>query len=160
MPTYTFTRSPDESSEESSEETQKPQEDEHAPIDKDHETTERPLTTITSALTGHEPQFAVLPDNSDLEGWTVEDIRELNDHVRHMLHSRRSKFKRSMRGFGKYVSKRRSLTVLLSTERILTRFSTALGFLVFLYATLITLFGLAWVLFLIGMYLEISQLHN
>jgi hypothetical protein len=28
---------------------------------------------------------------------------------------------------------------------------TALGFLVTLYATLITLFGLAWVLFLIGM---------
>ncbi|EOD49473.1 putative integral membrane protein [Neofusicoccum parvum UCRNP2] len=48
-----------------------------------------------------------------------------------MMHSRRSKFKRSMKGFGKYVSK-------------------PLGFLVTLYATLITLFGLAWVLFLIG----------
>jgi hypothetical protein len=31
---------------------------------------------------------------------------------------------------------------------------TALGFLVTLYATLITLFGLAWVLFLIGMYIS------
>ena len=31
---------------------------------------------------------------------------ELNDHVRHMLHSRRSKFKRSMKGFGQYVRKR------------------------------------------------------
>jgi hypothetical protein len=48
-----------------------------------------------------------------------------------MLHSKRSKFKRSMRGFGQYVRR-------------------PLGFLVTLYATLITLFGLAWVLFLIG----------
>ena len=32
---------------------------------------------------------------------------------------------------------------------------TALGFLVTLYATLITLFGLAWVLFLIGTCFEI-----
>jgi hypothetical protein len=30
---------------------------------------------------------------------------------------------------------------------------SALGFLVTLYATLITLFGLAWVLFLIGMFI-------
>lgn len=39
---------------------------------------------------------------------------------------------------------------------------SALGFLVTLYATLITLFGLAWVLFLIGMdplgYLSISKI--
>lgn len=67
----------------------------------------------------------------DLEGWSEEDKAELNDHVRHMMHSRRSKFKRSMKGFGKYMSR-------------------PLGFLVTLYATLITLFGLAWVLFLIG----------
>lgn len=32
----------------------------------------------------------------------------------------------------------------------MTNKETALGFLVTLYATLITLFGLAWVLFLIG----------
>lgn len=48
-----------------------------------------------------------------------------------MLHSRRSKFKRSLKGFGQYVRR-------------------PLGFFVTLYATLITLFGLAWVLFLIG----------
>ncbi|PGH18559.1 hypothetical protein AJ79_00338 [Helicocarpus griseus UAMH5409] len=75
--------------------------------------------------------FAVLPDGETLAGWSEEDKLELNDHVRHMLHSRRSKFKRSMKGFGQYVRK-------------------PLGFLVTLYATLITLFGLAWVLFLIG----------
>ncbi|KLJ08219.1 hypothetical protein EMPG_16341 [Blastomyces silverae] len=75
--------------------------------------------------------FAVLPDGETLTGWSEADKLELNDHVRHMLHSRRSKFKRSMKGFGQYVRK-------------------PLGFLVTLYATLITLFGLAWVLFLIG----------
>ncbi|KAI1461570.1 hypothetical protein F4805DRAFT_412557 [Annulohypoxylon moriforme] len=76
-------------------------------------------------------EHAVLPDGVFLEGWSDEEKAELNDYVRHMLHSRRSKFKRSMKAFGQYVSK-------------------PLGFLVTLYATLITLFGLAWVLFLIG----------
>ncbi|OTA69591.1 hypothetical protein K449DRAFT_322672, partial [Hypoxylon sp. EC38] len=76
-------------------------------------------------------EHAVLPDGVYLEGWTDEEKAELNDYVRHMLHSRRSKFKRSMKAFGQYVRK-------------------PLGFLVTLYATLITLFGLAWVLFLIG----------
>ncbi|OJD34962.1 uncharacterized protein BKCO1_19000117 [Diplodia corticola] len=85
--------------------------------------------SITSALS--ESRYAVLPHGITLEGWTEEDKAELNDYVRHMLHSRRSRFKRSLKGFGKYVSK-------------------PLGFLVTLYATLITLFGLAWVLFLIG----------
>lgn len=91
----------------------------------------RHLSSISSVLDVGETRFAVLPDESNLEGWTKADVEELNDHVRHMLHSRRSKFKRAMKGFGQYVSK-------------------PLGFLVTLYATLITLFGLAWVLFLIG----------
>jgi len=61
--------------------------------------------------------------------------------VRHMLHSRRSKLKRSLRAFGMYVRK-------------------PLGFFVTLYATLITLFGLAWVLFLIGwIYVGDKQLY-
>ncbi|KAJ5381745.1 uncharacterized protein N7496_004173 [Penicillium cataractarum] len=89
----------------------------------------RPFSSMPSVLQG--PRYAVLPEGHELEGWTKEDFAELNDHVRHMLHSRRSKFKRSMRGFGQYVRR-------------------PLGFLVTLYATLITLFGLAWVLFLIG----------
>lgn len=84
---------------------------------------------------GKEEEFtfnhAVLPDGVFLEGWTEEEKAELNDYVRHMLHSRRSKFKRSLRAFGQYVRR-------------------PLGFLVTLYGTLITLFGLAWVLFLIG----------
>lgn len=87
------------------------------------------LTSITSRL--DEDHFAVLPQGEQLQGWSTEDVAELNDHVRHMLHSRRESFKRGMKGFGQYVRK-------------------PLGFFVTLYAVLITLFGLAWVLFLIG----------
>lgn len=65
----------------------------------------RPFTSMSSVVTG--PRYAVLPEGHGLEGWTREDFMELNDHVRHMLHSRRSKFKRSMKGFGQYVRKRK-----------------------------------------------------
>ncbi|KAL3465873.1 integral membrane protein [Aspergillus heterothallicus] len=92
---------------------------------------ERPITNVSAVLDEGEPRFAILPDGQTLQGWTHEEVEQLNDHVRHMLHSRRSKFKRSIKGFRKYVSK-------------------PLGFFITLYATLITLFGLAWVLFLIG----------
>jgi hypothetical protein len=51
--------------------------------------------------------FAILPDGTTLEGWTIADVEELNDHVRHMLHSRRSKFKRAMKGFLQYIKKRK-----------------------------------------------------
>ncbi|KAJ6440611.1 integral membrane protein [Purpureocillium lavendulum] len=85
--------------------------------------------TITSRLT--DSHYAALPHGKTLEGWTAEEKWELDDHVRHMLHSRRSRWKRRMKGFGQYVRR-------------------PLGFFVTLYATLITLFGLAWVLFLIG----------
>lgn len=86
-------------------------------------------STITSHLT--DSHYAALPHGVTLEGWTAEEKWELDDHVRHMMHSRRAKFKRTMKGFGQYVRR-------------------PLGFFVTLYATLITLFGLAWVLFLIG----------
>ncbi|PTB61522.1 hypothetical protein BBK36DRAFT_1094956, partial [Trichoderma citrinoviride] len=92
-------------------------------------TTLRRSDTITSRLT--DSHYAALPHGFSLEGWTEEEKRELDDRVRHMLHSRRSRFKRTMKGFGQYVRR-------------------PLGFFVTLYATLITLFGLAWVLFLIG----------
>lgn len=64
------------------------------------------IFSISSVLDESDTRFAVLPDESNLEGWTKADVEELNDHVRHMLHSRRSKFKRAMKGFGQYVSKR------------------------------------------------------
>jgi hypothetical protein len=95
--------------------------------------------SITSQVTPS--HYAVLPNGASLEGWSREEVDQLNDHVRHMLHSRRSKIKRSFRAFGKYVRK-------------------PLGFAVTLYATLITLFGLAWVLFLIGwIYVGDKQLY-
>ena len=95
--------------------------------------------TITSRLT--DSHFAALPHGRTLEGWTADEKWELDDHVRHMLHSRRSRWKRRMKGFGQYVRR-------------------PLGFFVTLYATLITLFGLAWVLFLIGwIYVGDRQLY-
>ncbi|KXJ87422.1 hypothetical protein Micbo1qcDRAFT_167441 [Microdochium bolleyi] len=75
--------------------------------------------------------YAVRPHDTSLADWNDEDLAQLDDHVRHMLHSRRSAFGRSMKAFRQYVKR-------------------PLGFFVTLYATLITLFGLAWVLFLIG----------
>ncbi|KAM4066165.1 integral membrane protein [Hirsutella rhossiliensis] len=94
----------------------------------EHPTIQR-STTITSRLS--ESHYASLPHGRTLDGWSAADKQELDDRVRHMLHSRRSKFKRMMKGFGQYVRR-------------------PLGFFVTLYALLITLFGLAWVLFLIG----------
>ncbi|RMZ91791.1 hypothetical protein DV736_g985, partial [Chaetothyriales sp. CBS 134916] len=85
--------------------------------------------SISSVMT--DSHYAVLPHGLSLDDWSEEDKEALDDYVRHMLHSKRSKFKQTMKAFGKYMS-------------------TPLGFVVTLYATLITLFGLAWVLFLIG----------
>ncbi|PVH74644.1 hypothetical protein DL98DRAFT_519099 [Cadophora sp. DSE1049] len=87
------------------------------------------LNTISSHV--NDKYYAVLPHGVRIPNWSDEEKLELNDHVRHMLHSRRSKFKRSMKGFKQYVSK-------------------PLGFFVTFYAVSITAFGLAWVLFLIG----------
>ncbi|KAK3941812.1 hypothetical protein QBC46DRAFT_257821 [Diplogelasinospora grovesii] len=95
--------------------------------------------SLSSVLTA--PQYAILPNDASLEGWREEDIKLLNDHVRHMLQSRRSKIKQSFKGFLQYARR-------------------PLGFFVTVYATLITLFGLAWVLFLIGwIYVGDRQLY-
>ncbi|KAM3423203.1 hypothetical protein BST61_g653 [Cercospora zeina] len=85
--------------------------------------------SISSQLS--DSHYAVLPHGVHLDGWDEEDVAELNEHVRHLLHSKREGFKRSMRGFRKYVSK-------------------PLGLFVTVYATLVTLFGTAWVFALIG----------
>jgi hypothetical protein len=70
-------------------------------------TTTTTLMTIDSHLT--DSRFAVLPENTDLSGWSSADKKEVNDHVRHMLHSKRSKIKRSLKGFGQYVKRRKYL---------------------------------------------------
>lgn len=71
--------------------------------------------TRRASITSHvdEDHYAVLPHGVTLEGWTEEDVAALDDYVRHMLHSRRSRFKRSMRGFGKYIRKRKYTPLLL-----------------------------------------------
>lgn len=79
----------------------------------------RVVHSLSSVL--GEDRYAVLPDGATLDGWTLEEIQELNDHVRHMLHSRRSKFKRAMKGFGQYVRKRRApyyLHACVKTDRM------------------------------------------
>lgn len=105
MPTYTITRPQYSSDEEQGITT-----DEGEPSDGD-KTKERPtleqlgtFTSMSSVLRG--PKYAVIPEGHGLDGWSREDYAELNDHVRHMLHSRRSKFKRSMKGFRQYIRKR------------------------------------------------------
>ncbi|KAG8525774.1 uncharacterized protein KY384_000534 [Bacidia gigantensis] len=74
--------------------------------------------SISSQL--DDEHYAVLPHLFSVDEWEEKDVKALNEHVRHQLHSRRARFKRT------------------------------LGFFVTLYATLITIFGLVWVLFLIG----------
>lgn len=85
------------------------------------EATTTTMMTIDSQLT--ESRFAVLPEEADLSGWSVEDKKEVNDHVRHMLHSRRSKMKRSLKGFGQYV-RRRKYFCCHFYRTLLTKYST------------------------------------
>jgi len=91
--------------------------------------------TIDSILSSPDPgtghHYAVLPHGASLQGWTDEEKAALDDHVRHLLHSKRARFGRTMRGFGRYIR-------------------NPLGFIVTLYFFLITFWGAAWVLFLIG----------
>jgi hypothetical protein len=72
------------------------------------------MASITSRP--DDSHFAVLPHGETLQGWTAEDRAELNDHVRHLLHSRKEKFKRGMKGFGQYVRKRKSNIFHLGTR--------------------------------------------
>jgi hypothetical protein len=62
--------------------------------------------SISSVMT--DSHYAVLPHGVTLEGWSDEDKEALDDHVRHMLHSKRSKFNQRMIAFGKYIQKRES----------------------------------------------------
>jgi hypothetical protein len=61
--------------------------------------------SISSVIT--DSHWAVLQHGETLDGWTAEEKEELDDLVRHSLHSRRAKFKRAMKGFGQYVRRRR-----------------------------------------------------
>ena len=78
------------------------------------------LHTIKSTLSGMSVghNYAVLPHGVRLQGWSEEEMDELNDHVRHLLHSRREGFKRSIRAFGKYVQKRKYSVALHRYENL------------------------------------------
>lgn len=99
-PTYTFTRDP----------TIIPEVDTSAEQTETEDDGDRPnfgrSITITSCVNESEGHYAVLPHGISLKGWSPAEKDELNDHVRHLLHSRRAAFKRSMKGFGQYVRRR------------------------------------------------------
>lgn len=113
-PTYTLTRDPNAI----------PEAETPTPTDtlsgqpEMEENGERPTMERTISLSSHvsetEDHYAVLPHGITLKGWTPAEKEELNDHVRHMLHSRRAAFKRSMKGFGQYIRRRESLLLALA----------------------------------------------
>ena len=96
--------------------------------DADVDAERRPGLTHTSTIdsTMSESRYAVLPHGRNLEGWTAGEKDELNDHVRHMLHSRRAGFKRGLRGFGQYVRQREFVFVEATLTRLTLPFSFGL----------------------------------
>ena len=82
---------------------------------KDSSTNKKPKPQGLEDLIPNDSLYAVLPDGETLQGWSDKDKLEMNDLVRHMLHSRRAKFQRSMKGFGQYV-RRRKVIPLLATK--------------------------------------------
>lgn len=77
--------------------------------------------SISSQL--DESHYAVLPHLFTVDDWDEEEVKALNNHVRHQMHSKRAKFKRQMRGFRKYASKRTSCSA-ISERRTDIRRST------------------------------------
>lgn len=71
---------------------------------------ERPKDQLATTRASKSPlsksEYAILPYGETLEGWTDGDKEELDDLVRHKLHSRRERYKRSMKGFLQYVRRR------------------------------------------------------
>lgn len=109
-PTYTLTRRPEEEESDSSGASTPDEEDyeeEESSIGRPGLSRGHTLASITSKQ--DDSHYAVLPHGVALEGWSAEDRKDLNDHVRHMLHSRRSRFKRSLKGFRQYMSHRKWL---------------------------------------------------
>lgn len=128
MPTYTLTRRPADIPEGETPgkmPVKESIEEEVADKDKLEPAPPRPLTVSpVSSLPEGDGCFAILPEGVTLDGWSQQDVEELNDHVRHMLHSRRSKFKRAMRGFGQYVRKRKGPAYVVVLRRKANGFST------------------------------------
>ncbi|EJD48784.1 hypothetical protein AURDEDRAFT_60593 [Auricularia subglabra TFB-10046 SS5] len=77
-------------------------------------------------------EFLVMPTGVvDWEALTEDERRELDEYVRYLLHSKKERLRRIWRGFKQYVK-------------------TPLGAFIVVYASLLTFWGAAWVLFLIG----------
>lgn len=109
-PTYTLSRRPEEVAELDDSEPSTPDEEEYDQQQQHpgrHPGVSRQTTMMSITSQPDDRHFAVLPHGVALQGWSPEDRKELNDHVRHMLHSRRSRFKRSMKGFKQYISHRK-----------------------------------------------------
>ena len=57
--------------------------------------------------------FVVSSKLVDMSGWTEQEKADLDDYVRHLLHSRKERLNRKWRAFGKYVRTRAYTTVCL-----------------------------------------------
>jgi len=108
-PTYTLTRRPSVIQEQGG------AAEEEEPKRPRAQRTDTGTFTLTSSISvPGETRYAVLPEGCSLEGWSTEDKKDLNDHVRHLLHSRKAKFRRGMRGFGQYLRRRRLFSNLVA----------------------------------------------
>lgn len=95
-------------------------------------------------------KYMILPDGLvDWDKWSDEERAELDDYVRHLLHSRKWKARRTWRGFKHYVRTRARPLPKVALPP-LTFLIAALGAFVTIYASLLTFWGAAWVLFIIG----------
>jgi hypothetical protein len=54
-------------------------------------------------------EYAVLPPGLAWDDWSDEERAELDDHVRHLMHSKRERVRRRLRGFFKFASRRACL---------------------------------------------------
>ncbi|KAL7007272.1 hypothetical protein EMMF5_003111 [Cystobasidiomycetes sp. EMM_F5] len=95
----------------------------------------QPVDTSVEKLAEHRvvrgEYFVLSSKIVDMSDWTEQEQADLDDYVRHLMHSRKEKLRRNRRAFGKYVR-------------------TPLGCFITVYASLLTFWGAAWVLFLIG----------
>jgi hypothetical protein len=94
-------------------------------------------------------EYAVLPAGIAWDDWTEEEREDLDDYVRHLLHSRKERMRRRLRGFIQFVS-RRECFWLFAVRSGEADIPSALGAFIVIYAILITFWGTAWVFFLIG----------
>lgn len=83
------------------------------------------LMRSTSTVRG---EYAVLPAGIAWDDWTEQERAELDDYVRHLMHSRRERFRRRLRGFGQFVSRRELFFVFTSLDGVVVRLGGRLGY--------------------------------